>query len=244
MKFFLTISLLLFLLTNSLYSNSLNISIIGKTQIDKNCFFTFKIDNQSSNNLNTIELNINAANSYNFLLGSKVLKINNILKGQKFIYAAEIPLNKKPSKSYYSCKNISNIIIEVKNCNVTNKERDYCQKIVQIKESIVELKIDKSLLITNNLNKYIEELKIEVSPINKKLADRYIIKNNKKGLVVTKVEEKEKIFKTGDLLLEFEMIPLTTIQSFISELEKLDQNKKNYIINLLRNGKEMWLFIK
>ncbi len=230
---------------SALASETLDISIIGKTQIDKDCYFTFKIYNQSSNDLNQINFEVLATNSYNLLLGQGALKVSNIKKGQNFTYATKVPLQASNGDTSYLCKNITNVIFEINHCNVKNSEKkNYCHNIVNIKDSIVSLRTDKSLIINKNYTSdYIKKLKIKVEPINKELAKKYIIKNHKSGLIVIEIEKKEKFFKEGDLLLEFEMLPLTTADSLKKALGELYLNNNNYIINLLREGKEMWLSI-
>lgn len=231
--------------------DKIDIKLIGNTQVDYVCYFTFVITNNTDKDVNEVLINLNALSKYNFLIGKGVLSIKNINKTQPYTQISSIPLNFTKNNDLKSCKYISSIEIEFDKCILNNNEEiNDCIKLINFDKNKDTIKVqfkDSSLDLNYSsfLEESISELRINVVSLNKSLANRYTISNYTKGLVITKVDGNNNIFMVGDLLIEAEMLALynpSTLKRIIKT--NLKEKKSNTLISFLRKGKEKWVAVK
>ena len=209
-------------------SKMLEIMVIGKTQVERVCYVTFEIINNTDKELNKLYIQLNAINFYGYLIGSGIIKIKNINKNQPYTYVSTLEITDTKD---YKCKDISYLELMLKNCVFNNfKNMEFCQNRIKLKNNDDNFRIKFGELDfyqknSNQTEVYIDELKIKVVSLNSQTAKAYSITKNQRGLIITGITNSEKIFEKGDILIEIDMTPLTDPTSLKTMLNEKLLNK-------------------
>ena len=238
--------LLTIIISCNVFSEEIFIDITGVTKVGSECFFTLEVQDQSNLNFKNIDLLIYSLDINNSLLGKSRVDLQKIRKKQPYKTFTSISMS-----SVEQCKMIKKADLVVEKCNLTNGDNiDNCLNFFSINKN-KSYKNNIEVNFSNNINFYkeinnndffIPELNVRLKELDINTAKYYKIKNYKNGLVV--VNDNNKSFKKGDLIIEAEMNLIFNVQDLSNSIKLLkSRKKKSILISLVREQQEKVLAV-